>query len=59
MDHSKERSNRPESGDENTVSHLSDTFAFNGGRKEECHRAGSFLPRCPLHWGEIGVSTCF
>jgi hypothetical protein len=56
-DHSKEGSKRPESGDENTTSHLFDTFAFKGGQKEEHHRADSFLPRRPLHQGEIGVST--
>jgi hypothetical protein len=43
-DHSKESNNRPESGDENTSSHLSNTFALKGGRKEEHHRAGSLLP---------------
>jgi hypothetical protein len=57
MDHSKERSKCPESGDENTLSHPSNTFAFKGGQKEERHHAGSFLPRRPLHRGEIGVST--
>jgi hypothetical protein len=56
-DHSKEGSKHPESGDENTLSHLSDTFALKGGRKEERHHADSFLPRHPLHRGEIGVST--
>jgi hypothetical protein len=57
MDHSKEGNKRPESWDENTPSHLSDTFALKGGWKEEHRRVGSFLPRHPLHLGEIGVST--
>jgi hypothetical protein len=56
-DHSKEGSKHPESGDDNTPSHLSDAFALKGGQKEERHHAGSFLPRHPLHRGEIGVST--
>jgi hypothetical protein len=43
-DHSKERSKRPESRDENTPSHLSDTFALKGGQKEEHHRASSLYP---------------
>jgi hypothetical protein len=57
MDHSKEGSKRPESGDENTPSHLSDAFALKEGRKEERYCADSFLPRRPLHWGETGVIT--
>jgi hypothetical protein len=52
-DHSKERSKRPELGDENMLSHPSDTSAFKGGRKEERHHAGSFLPRRPLHRGGL------
>ena len=32
-DHLKEGSKRPESGDENTPSHLSDAFALKGGWK--------------------------
>jgi hypothetical protein len=56
-DHSEEGIKRPKSGDENTPSHLSDTSALKGGRKEEHRRAGSFLPRHPIHSGEIGVST--
>jgi hypothetical protein len=38
-------------------SHLSDDFALIEGQKEERHHAGSFLPRRPLHQGEIGVIT--
>jgi hypothetical protein len=53
----KKETNVPSQGDENTPSHLSDTFALKGGRKEEHRRAGSLLPRRPLHPGEIGVST--
>jgi hypothetical protein len=56
-DHSKEGSKRPESGDKSTPSHLFDTSALKGGQKEERHHIGSFLPRRPLHRGEIGVST--
>jgi hypothetical protein len=50
-DHLKEGSKCPESGDENTPSHLFGTFALKGGQKEKCHRASSFLPRHPLHRG--------
>jgi hypothetical protein len=49
MDHSKEGTKRPESGDENAQSHLFDAFAFKGRQKEERHRADSCLPQCPLH----------
>jgi hypothetical protein len=55
--HSEEGNKHSESGDENTSNHLSDTSALKGGREEEHHRAGSFLPRRPLHPGEIGVNT--
>jgi hypothetical protein len=57
IDHSEEGNKRLESGDENTPNHLSNTPALKGGREEEHRRAGSFLPRHPLHLGEIGVST--
>jgi hypothetical protein len=56
-DHSEEGNKRPESGDENTPSHLSDTSALKGGREEEHRRDDSFLPRHPLHPREIGVSA--
>jgi hypothetical protein len=56
-DHSKKGSKHPELGDENMPSHLSDAFALKGGRKKEHHRAGSFLPRRPLHRRDIGVIT--
>jgi hypothetical protein len=56
MDHSKEGSKRPESGDENTSSHLSDAFALKGGQKEKRYHAGSFLPRRPLHRGGLESS---
>jgi hypothetical protein len=55
MDHSKEGSKRPKQGDESSLSHLFGTFALKGGQKEKCHRDSSFLPRHPLHQGEIGV----
>jgi hypothetical protein len=58
VDHSKEGSKYHESWDENMPSHLSDTFALKGGRKEEHSRAGSFLHCRPLHPGEIVVNTC-
>jgi hypothetical protein len=44
MDHSEEGSKHPESGKENTPSHLSDTSALKGGWEEEHRRASSFLP---------------
>ena len=56
-DHSKEGSKCPKLGDENMPSHLSGTFALKGGRKEKRRHASSFLPRHPLHRGEIGVIT--
>jgi hypothetical protein len=40
-------------------SHLFDAFALKGGRKEERHRAGSFLPRRSLHQGRLESSPIF
>jgi hypothetical protein len=44
MDHLEEGSKRPESGKENTPSHLSNTSTLKRGWEEEHHHADSFLP---------------
>jgi hypothetical protein len=44
IDHSGEGNKHHESGKENTSSHLSDTSVLKGGKEEEHHRTGSFLP---------------
>jgi hypothetical protein len=56
-DHSEEGNKRPELGAENTTRHLSDTSALKGGWEEKHHHTDSFLPRHPLHLGEIGASA--
>jgi hypothetical protein len=45
----------PEKGNRTSPSHLPSTFALKGGQKETRHCGSSFIPRHPLHRGEIGV----
>jgi hypothetical protein len=41
--------------DRGPSSYPSDTFTLKEGRKEIHQHCNSFLPRCPLHQGEIGI----